>query len=274
MCYHNFFDQQLIEQLNKNHILLSEVKITEINHKALKTLDTSSKQGVIILLSYLVRTQEKSLELIEKFEKLNQNDLLLVDDRVKKHLEIFSSLQNSHDKTLISLIDHTKTAAGSRLLKHYLNYPVTSLETLSDRHMHIEAFMKSFAHMITLEDALLKTYDVSRIVGRVIFGSATPKDLFNLKKSLEQLPSLVDALSAYQLETTDKLVSDIDLHEDLYYLLDQAIEDNPPLNLKEGGFIKHGYSEKLDALRILNTQGDAWLEAFELMKKNVLVYVI
>ena len=160
-------------------------------------------------------------------------------------------MQNTVDKTLIQHLDKTKTSAGSRLLKHYLNNPLTDLEELNYRHNVIGSFIGNFANNTTLNNFLTDTYDISRILGRIIYKSATPRDLYHLKKSLFVLPSIKEILYQYNSSVLTNIANKIDNHEELFTLLDNSITDLPPMTLKDGGVIKSGYNLRLDELRNL-----------------------
>jgi DNA mismatch repair protein MutS len=257
------FDQTFKEQLIKEDILISESDQFQIlEYKYLSHLSRENKRAASHLLNYLTSTQKQPLNHLLQFKVVSKVGHLRVDYRVKKHLEIENSLTNESRTTLIHWMNHCQTAMGSRLLKSMLSHPLCDLIEINERYDLIDAF-KPYSPREIILDHLKYIYDISRIVGRISFNTVNARDLYQLKETLRQIPFIKEGLKKYQHDKIDQLIHQMDDHEQLFNLLDQAIINLPPLSVKEGGIIKDGYNQKLDQYRNVNLNGQAWLKSFE-----------
>ena len=233
-----------------------------IEQKYTQHLEREHKRAASHLLNYLINTQKQMLAHLMPFKLIQTMMHMHVDYRVKKHLEIDQSLVNQSQTTLLHWLNVCETAMGSRMLKSMLNHPLFDQYALNDRYDHIEAFLP-YAPREGVLSALKYIYDINRIVGRIAFQTVNARDLYQLKETLRQVPDLKEALSKYQHPNIDALIDAMDSHETLYNYLDQAIMDNPPLAVKEGGILKKGFNETLDHLRDIDLHGQSWLSEFE-----------
>lgn len=259
----NSSDPEMIKELQNNNVYISiHSQFNTHDTKWSSNLQLEQKIGARHLLNYLNETQKQPLSHLQPINVVENNEYMNVDYRVKKHLEIIESNTNNYQTTLLSQIDFTKTAMGSRLLKHQANHPLKNLKLLNKRFDYIEAFMPAQYRFI-LQEKLSYIYDINRIVGKVSFKSVNARDLYQLKETLKQIKPLKDALYNYNNELINELADELDEHESLYLLLEKAIADNPPLTLKEGGIIKFGFNEHLDELHTINKNSKKWLADFE-----------
>jgi DNA mismatch repair protein MutS len=262
------FDVSFTSQLKDEGILISFSEAKEImDNKTVEHLDREQKRAASHLIGYLVNTQKQSLNHLMPFRIIRQVGHMHVDYRVKKHLEIESSLSNNKETTLLHWLNKCHTAMGSRLLKSFLNHPLTDMDALNDRYDMIDAF-GAYMPREQVKERLIYIYDINRIVGRVAFQTANARDLYQLKETLAQIPSLKQALMLYKHPKLDALIESMNDHQELYQYLNQAIHPEPPITLKDGGIIKEGFDEKLDELRSIDTHGQSWLSEFEIAERE------
>ena len=225
----------------------------------LKQIKTAS-----LLLNYLLDTQKRELEHLQIIEEINNEDYVTMDLYTKKALELTSSAK-SNDKygSLFWLLDQTKTAMGSRMLKQWIERPLINQEQIEERLDIVEIFTNHFIQRESIKEILKDIYDLERLSSRIAFGNINARDLKWISSSLKVVPELKNQL----LSLDEPLISALADHfTDLSHitnLIDQAIVDNPPLTVKEGNLIKEGFNEELDELRYIRDHGKQWLAQFE-----------
>ena len=225
--------------------------------------DKSLIQAFARLINYLEKTQKKQLMHLQKVEVFSSRSFLRIDNHSKNNLELTRTvLSKSEKSTLFWLLDQCKTAMGSRFLKQNIQRPLVNPETIKKRYELVEAFNDHFIEKEEISQLLKQIYDLERIVGRLSFGNCHAKDLVNLKRSLETLPNIKKQLLAIHNPFADELVSGMVDVSSIVELIDKAIVDNPPLSIKEGGFIREGYSETLDEIKAISTHAKEWLDGF------------
>ncbi len=262
------FDQEFIQTLKENDRLISISVAKDIyDIKPLEHLEREQKRAASHLIGYLVNTQKQTLNHLMPFKLMRQIGYMHVDYRVKKHLEIESSLSLNKETTLLHWLNKCHTAMGSRLLKSFLNHPLNDQKALEERYDMIDAF-QSYLPRERVIERLMYIYDINRIVGRVAFQTANARDLDQLKETLAQIPDLKRALLDYQHPKLNQLVESMHDHQELYRYLDQAIHPEPPITLKDGGIIKEGFDAKLDELRDIDIHGQSWLSEFEISERE------
>ncbi len=210
------------------------------------------------LLTYINNTQKRNLShLQEAIVKENKN-YLKMDIHTKRNLELTETLRlHDRNNSLIWLLDKTKTAMGSRMLKTYIENPLIDKNTIEKRYDVVETLLKEFILKEELQNYLYEVYDLERLSGRIAFGSANARDLLQLKTSLKVLPNIKEIL------TKINFYKNIDTLKELYKLLDDSIYENPPISLKEGYLIKEGYNNELDELKDLRKGGKDFVARFE-----------
>ena len=209
------------------------------------------------LLSYLLETQKRSLGHLQKVEVRNTN-YLKMDVHTKRNLELTETLRlKQRTNSLIWLLDKTKTAAGSRLLKQWLENPLVDKNKIEQRYDVIETLLEQFIIKEELRDLLFEVYDIERLTGRIAYGNANGRDLIQLKNSLKVLPAIREKLHEinfyYEIETL----------EELYNLLESSIYETPPVGIKEGYLIKSGYNSELDELKEIRYSGKDFIAKLE-----------
>lgn len=209
------------------------------------------------LLTYVTKNKMMSLSHLQKAIIKENNKYLKMDIHTKRNLELTETLRlKQRQYSLLWLLDKTKTAMGSRLLKNYIENPLIDKEEINKRYDIVEKLEEEFILADDLKSLLYNVYDLERLSGRIAFNSANGRDLLQLKTSLGVLPDIKNILEAIDFKTIDPL-------SNLYKLIDDAIYDNPPVGLHEGYLIKEGYNEELDELKSLRTNGKDFIAKFE-----------
>ncbi|ARP42292.1 DNA mismatch repair protein MutS [Geobacillus thermodenitrificans] len=222
------------------------------------------------LLHYLVRTQKRQLDHLQPAELYQVDQYMKMDRHSKLHLELVETVRSKGRKgSLLWLLDETVTAMGGRLLKQWLDRPLIDQRAIERRLDFVETLKTSYFERHELRDRLRDVYDIERLVGRIAYGNANARDLVQLKKSLSQVPSLRQTVSGLPLTEVDELVGRLDPCEELVDLLERAIQEQPPLSIKEGNIIKDGYDERLDRYRDASRNGKAWIAELEAKEREV-----
>jgi len=210
------------------------------------------------LLSYINATQLRDLSHLQKAIIQENKNYLKMDMHTKRNLELTETLRlKQRHHSLIWLLDKTKTAMGSRMLKHFIENPLVNRQELERRYDCIETLLEQFILTSDLQKYLLEVYDLERLSGRIAFGSANAKDLLQLKQSLSVLPNIQSILKEIGF------YKNIETLQELYNLLENAIYENPPVSIKEGYLIKEGYNQELDELKELRKGGKDFVARFE-----------
>ena len=219
-------------------------------------------EAIKLLLTYISKTQKRELSHFQKAVIKENKNYLKMDIHTKRNLELTETLRlKQRNFSLIWLLDKTKTAMGSRLLKQYIENPILDINELNHRYDIIETLLKEFILKSDLQEYLNEVYDLERLSGRIAFGSANARDLLQLKNSLKVLPNIKDILEKINYYKT------IDTFDDLYDLLEKSVYENPPVSVKEGYLIKEGYNQELDELKSLRKGGKDFVANFEAEEK-------
>ena len=214
------------------------------------------------LITYIVKIKMTSLSHLQKAIVKVNNNYLKMDIHTKRNLELTETLRlKQRQYSLIWLLDKTKTAMGSRMLKNYIENPLIEKREINKRYDIVETLLEEFILKEDLKELLNEVYDLERLSGRIAFGNANARDLLQLKNSLKVLPDLKNILNAIKFK-------DIETLEDLYNLLEDSIYENPPITIKEGYLIKEGYNNELDELKSIRTNGKDFIARFEKEEKE------
>jgi len=210
------------------------------------------------LLTYIMETQKRSLSHLQKAIIKEHNKYLKMDIHTKRNLELTETLRlKERNYSLIWLLDKTKTAMGSRMLKNIIENPLIDIKAINQRYDIVETLLKEFILKEELQNFLFEVYDLERLSGRIAYGNANARDLIQLKNSLKVLPDIKDILSKINFYHTFEPLND------LYEILDKSIYENPPIGLKEGYLIKEGFNSELDELKSLRKGGKDFVARFE-----------
>ncbi|KAA0966444.1 DNA mismatch repair protein MutS [Sporosarcina sp. ANT_H38] len=217
-----------------------------------------------MLVSYVKRTQKTALDHIRPFEFIQKQTKLSIDANSMRNLELIQSIRNgSKDGTLYWLLDETVTAMGARKLKMWIHQPLAEKRAIENRLDAVTELIEEFFLRDELKTSLKEVYDLERLAGRISMGSASGRDLAQLRNSLRRVPNIKKALHESERPLLNQFSERIDGCEEALQILELAIAENPPLSVKEGGIIKDGYDQKLDQYRDASKNGKAWLAELE-----------
>ena len=228
------------------------------NIKDLKQIKVCS-----LLLNYMIETQKRELGHIQIIQEVKNDDFIYMDSYTKKSLELVKNAQNESYGTLQWLLDDTKSAMGGRLLRQWIERPLINIEKIEKRMDIIEILIDNFIERETMKDIINDIYDLEKLAGRIAFGNVNARDLKWIGASLKVIPELKHQLLSLDHPYTNELANQLIDLSHITELIDQAIVENPPLQLKEGGLIKDGYNAELDELRYIRDNGKQWLSDFE-----------
>ncbi len=261
-------DKIIIDILkNKNKINVSiydeEIDTSEYANIYSDIEDERYKISIKHLLSYLISTQKRSLSHLQKVKVIDNKLYLKMDVNTKRNLELTESLRlKSRNYSLLWLLDKTKTAMGSRMLKSFIESPLIDVNEMNKRYDTIEKLLTEFILKEELKVLLYEVYDLERLCGRISYGNTNGRDLLQLKNSLKVLPNIkriLDDLKFYKtIETLD----------DLYNILEKSIDEDAPITIKEGGIIKDGYNIELDTLKSNRSSGKDFVIKMETEERN------
>lgn len=257
------FDKNIYSLLKNNFKIVVSIfddieDLKQYNYIYEDIEDFRLKETIKHLLTYIKHTQFRDLSHLQKAVLKNNNNYLKMDMHTKRNLELTETLRlKQRNHSLIWLLDKTKTAMGSRMLKSFIEYPLVSKEEIERRYDVIEKLLEEFILTDDLQHYLDDVYDLERLSGRIAFGSANARDLLQLKSSLKVLPNIKDILNKLEFYKT------IETLDEIYNLLENSIYENPPISIKEGYLIKEGYNSELDELKSLRKGGKDFVARFE-----------
>ncbi len=243
-----------------------KVLTNQIDKKEL--IGLSDKQQTIIsagvLIKYLLETQKRSLSHINTISYIYDNEFMSLDSNTRRNLELTETIKDRKKRgSLLWLLDKTQTSMGSRMLRSYIEQPLYDEKLINQRLNGVEELVKNVVNRDALIKLLNSVYDIERLCGKISYNNLTPKDTIALKNSLSVLPEIKEKLSIYKSTILKNIAKDIYDYSSIYNMLDSAIIENPPYVLKDGGFIKKGYSKELDDICNISTVGKTWLATLE-----------
>ena len=220
-------------------------------------------------LSYLYDTQKNLLSHIRRIEYFQNKDYMIVDSYSQRNLELWETLREKKKRgTLLWVLDYTKTAMGSRMLRHFLERPLRDKKKIEARLDAVEEFTGHYIDMEELREYLDSIYDIERLLSRISLSTANARDLLALKLSLQYLPDIKKALSPFQSSLLSKMEEDLDCLEDIYRKIEEEIVEEPPLSVKEGGLIKASFSKDVEDYRNAGVNGKEWLQELEARERE------
>uniref|UniRef100_UPI002593CB38 DNA mismatch repair protein MutS n=1 Tax=uncultured Turicibacter sp. TaxID=297316 RepID=UPI002593CB38 len=256
--------KQIVLSFEENCILPIEYQIlvSEIS-------DSNLQAAFGRLINYLIRTQKSALGHLQPVSLTKNDDFLHIDYNSRRNLELTETIRSkSRQGSLLWLLDKTKTAMGSRLLKQWIERPCINEQVIKERLDVVEAFIGDFMVKEELKQHLNEVYDLERLSGRIGFGNANARDLLQLNSSLKQIPNIKSLLSQLSIPSVFSQLEKMVDCTHMTQLLEKAIAENPPIGIKEGGIIKDGYNETLDEYRYVINHGKDWILALEAQERE------
>ena len=248
--------------------LLEHFKISSLEGLGLADYDS----GVIAagsLFRYLLDTQKNTMEHMNKIIPYTTDRYMVIDSSSRRNLELVETLREKQKRgSLLWVLDKTKTAMGARMLRSFVEQPLIDADAINERldavtELNMQAMLRE-----EIREYLNPVYDLERLVSRISYRSANPRDLLAFKMSLEMIPHIKNLLANFTSPLLVRINEQMDGLEDLYTLLEASITEDPPLAVKEGGIIREGYNEQVDTYRNSKTQGKSWLAQLEAKERE------
>ena len=261
-------DEKFIDessQIEKNY------KIIDTNNEEIKNLENRglALNAISELVYYFNETQKTKLEHVNKIQIYNTTKYMCLDINARRNLEITERMRDKSKRgTLLWVLDKTCTSMGGRNLRRWLNNPLIDIKEINDRLDAVEELKENMMLKGEIIESLKKVYDIERLIGKISYGNANARDMISLKNSIQQLPDIKRLLSNTKCHLLKELYNGLDELMDIYELINQAIVEEPPISVKEGGLIKLGYNEEIDKLKSATTDGKKWLVELELKEKE------
>ena len=216
------------------------------------------------LLQYLYDTQKNGLAHFTHIYPYLTNAYMLLDSSTRRNLELCETLREKQKRgSLLWVLDKTKTAMGGRTLRTWIEQPLIQKAEIEKRLDAVSELCKDGVSRDEIREYLNPIYDLERLLGKVSYGSANPRDLIAFRNSLQMLPAIKTVVSGFEKEYLQELALQIDSLDDLYQLIDASILEEPPIATKEGGIIKDGFHPQVDSLRQAKSEGKNWLAQLE-----------
>lgn len=238
-----------------------------LNHFNVKTLKgfgiENYKNGICAAgsaLNYLKETQKSNLNHINKISRFNPSDFMILDPATKRNLEITFTIQGGErEGSLISILDKTETSMGGRLLKKWIISPLRKLEPIIIRQSCVEEFVKNNVIRLNLKNELKEIGDLERLSSKLCTGRINPREIISLKNSLKKIPLLKQILDQSINEFILSINNKLNSLSEIVELIENAINDDPPISLTDGDVIKNGYNKELDELRAISSNARNWI---------------
>lgn len=251
-------------------ILISKHKKSSVDSQDLPLLNgiesESLKEAFALLMAYLKDTQKQHIDHFLPIESMDKDKVLVMDYETKNHLELVSSQStNAKAESLWSFMDKCQSAMGSRLLKRWIEYPLIDAKKIAKRQAAIKDLKENFMLRENLKEHLVYVYDMERLASRMAYGSASPRDVLQLVATLEHAKPILDL--AISLDSYPEFSQVPDCQE-LYNEIKNAIVENPPLTLKEGGVFNDGYNQELDEVRRIAKKGKDFILELETKERE------
>jgi DNA mismatch repair protein MutS len=248
--------------------LLSHFKTATLQALGLDEYDC----GVIsagALLKYLYETQKNSMDHILEIHPYSIGKYMILDSSTRRNLELVETLREKQKRgSLLWVLDKTRTAMGARLLRSYVEQPLIEKAEIIKRQKFIETLNRQAITREEFREYLNPIYDLERLITRISYQTANPRDLIAFRNSLEMLPPIRTLLQDVDGELADEIKADFDCLEDIYELIFSAVQEEPPISVREGDIIKEGYNEEVDRLRSAKTDGKKWLADIETKERE------
>lgn len=251
-------------------MLVSKHKKANIDSEDLPLLNgiesESLKEAFALLMAYLKDTQKQRIDHFLPIESMDKDKVLVMDYETKNHLELVSSQSsNAKAESLWSFMDKCQSAMGSRMLKRWIEYPLIDAEKISKRQAAVKDLKENFMLRENLKEHLVYVYDMERLASRMAYGNASPRDVLQLVATLEHAKPILDLASSLNSYPEFNDVPDC---QELYNEIKNAIIENPPLTLKEGGVFNDGYNQELDEVRKIAKQGKDFILELEAKERE------
>ena len=258
-----YFDDDRCKSILKSHF-----KVERLEGLGLEDYETALIASGA-LMQYLYETQKNTLDQLTTIHPYQIGKYMIVDTSTRRNLELVETLREKQKRgSLLWVLDKTKTAMGARMLRSYIEQPLIDKKEITDRQDAVEELCRNYITREEITEYLNPIYDLERLVSRITYRSANPRDLIAFKRSLQMLPHIKLQLGSLNSPLWREICDELDTLEDVYALIDQSILEDPPITIREGGIIKDGYSSEADELRRAKTEGKGWLAELETRERE------
>ena len=259
----HFFQDESCRKLLREHF-----KVGSLEGLGLGDYDC----GVIAagaVLQYLYETQKSTLDHLTTIVPYATGNYMVLDSSTRRNLELLETMREKQKRgSLLWVLDKTRTAMGARLLRTWIEQPLIRKEEILKRQNAIEELNLNYISREELGEYLNPVYDLERLIGRISYKTANPRDLLAFRNSIAMVPHIKQLLGEFTSDALKELTEELDPLEDLNDLISRAIVEEPPITVREGGMIKDGYNEEADRLRHAKTEGKTWLAELEARERD------
>ncbi len=258
-----YFDDELCKEAIKKHF-----KVSTLEGLGIASYD-SGTIAAGALLQYLTETQKTSLDNLTNLKPYIAAKYMTLDSSTRRNLELCETLREKQKKgSLLWVLDKTKTAMGARMLRSFIEQPLIDKEEINERLDAVTELNKNAISREEIREYLNPVYDLERLISKISYQSANPRDLLAFKSSLSMLPHIKYLLGSFQSKALKEAAQNLDTLEDLYDLIERSIVEEPPIAIREGGMIKEGFHEEVDQLKHAKTEGKTWLAQLEAKERE------
>ena len=254
----HYFDEDASKK-----ILMKHFKVAVLTGLGIEDFPT----GILAagaLLKYLYETQKSELSNITHIYPYLTNKYMLLDSSTRRNLELTETLREKQKRgSLLWVLDKTRTAMGARMLRSFIEQPLIDKETIEKRLEAVGVLTNDGISREEIREYLNPIYDLERLLGKISYQTANPRDLIALQSSLKMLKPIRMVLEDFKGELLQEIYEEIDPLEDIYHLIESSIQEEPPILIREGGIIKDGFDDTIDSLRKAKTEGKKWLADLE-----------
>lgn len=258
-----YFSDETAQMTLKDHF-----KVRDLEGLGLADYDS----GVVAagaLLKYLYETQKTTLSNLVAIHPYTTGKFMIIDSSTRRNLELVETLREKQKRgSLLWVLDKTRTAMGARTLRSFVEQPLIERTEIEERYDAIDEFNTNAITREEIREYLNPVYDLERLITRVTYQTASPRDLIAFRNSIHMLPPIKTLMSDFQSPLLKRLYEQLDTLDELYELIERSIAEEPPLTLHDGGILKEGYNEEVDRLRKAKTDGKSWLADLEAKERE------
>lgn len=258
-----YFSDETAQMTLKDHF-----KVRDLEGLGLADYDS----GVVAagaLLKYLYETQKTTLSNLVAIHPYTTGKFMIIDSSTRRNLELVETLREKQKRgSLLWVLDKTRTAMGARTLRSFVEQPLIERTEIEERYDAIDEFNTNAITREEIREYLNPVYDLERLITRVTYQTANPRDLIAFRNSIHMLPPIKTLMSDFQSPLLKRLYEQLDTLDELYELIERSITEEPPLTLHDGGILKEGYNEEVDRLRKAKTNGKSWLADLEAKERE------
>ncbi|MCR4611304.1 MAG: DNA mismatch repair protein MutS, partial [Lachnospiraceae bacterium] len=254
----HYFEQYSAIKVLKEHFKVDSLGALGLNDFP---LGASSAGG---LLTYLIETQKSSLNQLNTIKPYVTGGFMLLDTSTRRNLELTETIRDKEKKgSLLGVLDKTKTAMGARTLRGYIEQPLINPRDINNRLDVIDELNNDMINREEIREYLTGVYDLERLMTRVSYETANPRDLIALKNTIKVIPDIISLIKDYKSSLFTYMKEEIDDLTDIYKIIDDAIDEEPPITVRDGEIVKSGYNKEVDKLRNAKSDGKNWLAQLE-----------